>query len=186
MCQVRRAERYLCADIGFKRIDLCMLDELRRLNSRKPKTLAHCCGHGRYPKTIVIKDRRKGIIEYYTGIKIPRKRRFYVKDLNGFYYIPETVEFVVGSGATGPDDVMKPCIYCGKELFFSDKWDWERKIPLCMGCGVKEKIIGEDNWIITQETQENTKRITGMNDYEMEGALSNFREHVKEKVKEAK
>ena len=30
-----------------------------------------------------------GPVEWYSGAKIPRKKRFYVTDSRGFYYIPE-------------------------------------------------------------------------------------------------
>jgi len=72
---------------GF-RIDPCMKDKLIILNCLNIPTLACCCGHDRYPETIVVKY-LDGVHELNTGVKIPRKKRFYRTDTDGFYYIPE-------------------------------------------------------------------------------------------------
>jgi len=53
------------------------------------KTVACCCGHGKYPETIVVKNRKGEAWELNSGIKIPRKRRFYTRDSEGHYYIQE-------------------------------------------------------------------------------------------------
>lgn len=55
--------------------------------------LASCCGHNRYPKTIVVRFRAdKGFVfEYFSGVIIPRKRRFYKRDKEGYYFIPEVI-----------------------------------------------------------------------------------------------
>jgi len=65
-----------------------MKERLATLWALRIPTLAHCCGHGKYPETIVV-DSPSGAYELNTGVKIPRKRRFYRKDAEGFYYIPE-------------------------------------------------------------------------------------------------
>jgi len=54
-------------------------------------TLASCCGHGKYPETIVVKT-IYGMFEWNSGVKIPRKKRFYIKDSEGIYYIPEVMK----------------------------------------------------------------------------------------------
>jgi len=56
------------------------------------RILACCCGHNKYPMSIVyyiptIKEN----FELFSGKLIPRKSRFYVKDKQGYYYIPETI-----------------------------------------------------------------------------------------------
>lgn len=72
------------------KIDKCMADEIREANRRGIKTLASCCGHGKYPKTIVA-----SVFDWNYEIKsekdIPREKRFYVEDSKGFYFIPETL-----------------------------------------------------------------------------------------------
>jgi len=63
------------------------------LDSKKMKIVASCCGHGKYPKTIVAKKIRNGqAIELLSGTWIPRKKRFYKKDRQGYYFIPETID----------------------------------------------------------------------------------------------
>lgn len=66
---------------------------VQAINQTHLKTLGCCCGHGKYPMTIVVKD-VGGIYEYISGKPIPRKKRFYLKekDKEGFYYIPETLK----------------------------------------------------------------------------------------------
>jgi len=53
------------------------------------RTLGSCCGHGKYPMTVVVTRGYGNPIEYFSQIEIPRKRRFYKKDKKGYYYIPE-------------------------------------------------------------------------------------------------
>ena len=72
-------------------IDSCMIDLIEFLQIHGIKTLACCCGHGKYPMTIICKwdDKNFEIISYKI---IPRKKKFYKKDKQGYYYIPESVE----------------------------------------------------------------------------------------------
>jgi len=73
------------------RIDKCMNKLIQNLNlAFRPnfKTVACCCGHGKYPMTIVIKS-GFGVYELMSGKPIFRKRKFYKKDKQGHYYIPE-------------------------------------------------------------------------------------------------
>ena len=73
------------------RIDRCLVNLIKRLNeSDYIVTLASCCGHGKYPLTIVCKDMiTKRIFELNTDITIPRTRNFYKADGHGYWYIPE-------------------------------------------------------------------------------------------------
>ena len=76
------------------RIDKCLIPIISCLNkSTNLKTLASCCGHGKYNSTIVVKDKEGKIFEYYSGKLLgPKKRnRYYKKDNDGFYYIPELI-----------------------------------------------------------------------------------------------
>jgi hypothetical protein len=54
--------------------------------------LACCCGHGKYPMSIVYEIPRIGVFELFSGKLIPRKKKFYKKDKDGYYYIPETLK----------------------------------------------------------------------------------------------
>jgi len=73
-----------------RRIDPCMREFIKELNDNKIVTLACCCGHGKYPQTIIVKHQgTKQPYEYFSKQYILRKRRFYKKDKQGIYYIPE-------------------------------------------------------------------------------------------------
>ncbi|MBU0958163.1 MAG: hypothetical protein KKF56_05130 [Nanoarchaeota archaeon] len=108
-----------------RRIDPCMKNFVKRLNVifdklKKHKEgdfriLACCCGHGKYPMTIVCsynnEDIGKTIIEFISGKGLYkksrknaliintefRKKKFYKKDKQGYYYIPESL-IVKGEG----------------------------------------------------------------------------------------
>lgn len=73
-------------------MDKCMKEEIKSLNSLGLRTIASCCGHKRYRKTIIIpmnKDGVQGGFEIFTAIFIPRTRKFYKKDKQGYYFIKE-------------------------------------------------------------------------------------------------
>ena len=76
---------------GANRIDPCMRWKIEMLNNHLflNTPVACCCGHGNYPETIVVKNREREIWELNSGIKIPRKKRFYRRDSEGYYFIPE-------------------------------------------------------------------------------------------------
>jgi hypothetical protein len=92
------------------RIDPCMKRFILFLNfylePMNVKTVACCCGHGKYPMTILVKGKEykplhiknpfkkeepEFIQEVFSGLIIPRTRKFYKKDSKGFYYIPEVI-----------------------------------------------------------------------------------------------
>jgi hypothetical protein len=90
---------------GNKRIDPCIRNFIKRLNlvfdkmsgNKRFRTVASCCGHGKYPMTIVCEyyDRKSGyqtFIEFISGKEILRNKRFYKRDKQGYYYIPEIIE----------------------------------------------------------------------------------------------
>lgn len=70
-------------------IDSCMREEINNLQKTTMKTLGCCCGHGKYPKTIVIELVDGRIMELESDKMIPRTRNFYKSDKEGYYYIPE-------------------------------------------------------------------------------------------------
>ncbi len=77
-------------------IDPCMRRLIANLepfiNGEPYKIVACCCGHRKYPMTIVIKSTTTGeVIEMCNSKKIPRQFKFYKKDKQGYYYIPETI-----------------------------------------------------------------------------------------------
>jgi len=76
------------------RIDPCMKRLIELLNDMGFKTFACCCGHGKYNMSIVGASEVQGGKEYYELLSmkvIPRKKKFYKKDKQGYYYIPEVL-----------------------------------------------------------------------------------------------
>ncbi|MFW9872928.1 MAG: hypothetical protein ACFFG0_07490 [Candidatus Thorarchaeota archaeon] len=88
-------KKYLKQGYCNNRIDECLIKFIERINKYTPfKTLASCCGHGKYKPTIVIKDKNNTIFELFTKkILGTRKRnRYYKKDKENYYYIPELIK----------------------------------------------------------------------------------------------
>lgn len=81
--------------IGGKSIsvDSCIaecVDKINREHKGSLKTLGCCCGHGKYPRTIIVKALITGITyEFFSGIEIPRSRNLYYKDEEGIFHLPE-------------------------------------------------------------------------------------------------
>jgi hypothetical protein len=85
---------------GNQRIDPCLRKDIAFLQGFGFKTLACCCGHGKYSRTLVYEN---GLGERFAAIipknlpvyllqgmiKMPRKKRFYKRDSNGVFFIPE-------------------------------------------------------------------------------------------------
>lgn len=90
----------MCKKTNFKycpsKIDPCMVALIKWLNRTTSvyhlKTLACCCGHGRYPMTVIVENKAGLIYEAVSSKLIPRKKRFYRRDKKGYYYIPEISE----------------------------------------------------------------------------------------------
>jgi len=74
------------------RMDPCMKGYIDEWNLRGHKTVACCCGHGKYPPTIVEKLPDGRFREIMSGEYIPRSKKFYKRDAEGYYYIPEAVQ----------------------------------------------------------------------------------------------
>ncbi len=79
---------------GDTRIDPCMREAIKILNASHVHTLACCCGHGKYPMTIVMNVGISKIVplEIFSNKIIPRKKKFYKRDKQGIYYIQETIK----------------------------------------------------------------------------------------------
>ena len=75
------------------RIDKCMKPLIEFLSEHDFHTVACCCGHNKYPMTIVVKSEYyQKYYELLSDIDIPRKRNFYKRDKQGYYYIPEVIK----------------------------------------------------------------------------------------------
>jgi hypothetical protein len=91
MCQKRSTTR-VKVDGKTVRVDACLKDLIPLIDSLLPHQdlLGSCCGHNRYPLTIIVRSRRSGRVEeLISNIIILRKRNIYRMDSNGFYYVPE-------------------------------------------------------------------------------------------------
>ena len=87
----------MCKKTQFKycpsTIDKCMRDYVKMINKiLLPiyETKSCCCGHGKYPRTLMI-GLKKGsfVFDLFTATIIKREKKFYKKDKEGYYYIPE-------------------------------------------------------------------------------------------------
>lgn len=96
MCNSRNSKKtpfIYSGEIKWKKVDRCLPNLLCFINGNTSfRTLGSCCGHGRYPMSIVCKSPFGHIEDICSGIIIPRTKRFYVKDKDGYYYIHEVVE----------------------------------------------------------------------------------------------
>ncbi len=88
------------------RIDPCLLDQIKMINENSGsglKTIASCCGHGKYRATIVVLRADGWMLEWIThkfiGMYNYKKKkqynRIYKKDMSGFYFIPSLVQNIV-------------------------------------------------------------------------------------------
>lgn len=77
-----------------RRLDECMRNLIAMLSGMLDsnyRTVASCCGHGKYPMSIIIRNCLGGYFELFSGTPIMRIRRFYRRDSEGIYYIPELI-----------------------------------------------------------------------------------------------
>jgi hypothetical protein len=76
-----------------------LAEKIKEINGiddgRHYSTVASCCGHGKYPPTIVVRNKMDNgfIFEWFTMCPLdkPKKHRYYKRDQEGYYYI-EKVE----------------------------------------------------------------------------------------------
>ena len=66
------------------RIDKCLVKEINAINAKgQYRSILSCCGHNKYPKSIVVKERSTGrIYEYFSKIEIEPKKRKRMRRLN--------------------------------------------------------------------------------------------------------
>jgi hypothetical protein len=73
-------------------IDPCIRNLIEALNEHGIETVASCCGHNVYPMTIICKSEHGDIYDLMTDLPIFKKRNFYKRDKDGYYYVPEVLE----------------------------------------------------------------------------------------------
>jgi hypothetical protein len=80
-------------------IDICMRPLIKWMKEKEIcYPVACCCGHGKYPMSVVV-ECVDGFFELFSNIDIPRKRKFYKKDKEGYYFIPEVAREINPSKA---------------------------------------------------------------------------------------
>ena len=70
-----------------RRIDPCMkrlVTYLKLYLKEGYKPVASCCGHGKYPMTVVVFGK-----EIFSDKRLSNVSRFYKRDKQGYYFIPE-------------------------------------------------------------------------------------------------
>ena len=82
---------------GDTRIDPCMRNFIETLNimleDSSLSIVACCCGHQKYSMTIIVKDYAIGkVFDLVSSKTIHRKKKFYKRDKQGVYYIPEVIK----------------------------------------------------------------------------------------------
>lgn len=91
----------MCQKLPYcaRRIDPCLLPIIYMINQiPNYYTLLSCCGHNsQYSKTIVVfNSQTNEVFEYYSQIILShglrKSRKYYKRDINGNYYIPELIE----------------------------------------------------------------------------------------------
>ena len=72
-----------------------LIEKLNKYLKDDIKIVACCCGHKKYPISLIVQQMyASGEIftwDMCSDTLIPRKRKFYVRDKQGYYYIPETL-----------------------------------------------------------------------------------------------
>lgn len=94
MCDKGKSKGASFGQEDFGRVDECMAHLISFLNLYGIKTMACCCGHGKYPMSIIV-DVNGARREIVSGINIERKSRYYKRDKKGYYYIPEVREWII-------------------------------------------------------------------------------------------
>lgn len=86
-----------------RRIDPCMRKLIKFLNDQGIETVSCCCGHGKYPMTIFVATDKPNIYqEICFDIFVESKaKRFYKKDLKGFYFVPEIKQLLEAKQKNG-------------------------------------------------------------------------------------
>lgn len=91
----------MCEKLKYcnRNIDSCLVEQIEIMQELGAKTISSCCGHDKYPPTIVIKRKDNSCYEHYSNTILKnynpkfdkRHNSYYKKDKDGIYFIPELV-----------------------------------------------------------------------------------------------
>lgn len=86
----------MCNAHNKQNVDKCMKNLVKFINQEtRFQTLMCCCGHGKYPQSLIFIDSRVAKFcnrptDIFSGFQFEHgRRRFYKQDKQGYYYIPE-------------------------------------------------------------------------------------------------
>lgn len=92
----------MCEKLRYcaREIDPCISKEVEELQRQGLNTILSCCGHGKYPKTIVVRNGDDSVVEIISNTHLKpynpkfdkRHNPYYKKDSEGYYYIPKVEE----------------------------------------------------------------------------------------------
>jgi hypothetical protein len=89
-----------------REIDACLREEVACINEAPLyTTILSCCGHEKYPKTVVVRDNlTREVFEWFTGVQLAGRYgretgryAFYKRDgmrKGDHYYLPEVLAFL--------------------------------------------------------------------------------------------
>jgi hypothetical protein len=67
-------------------LDSCMVDKILLLDKAGVQTVASCCGHGKYPESVIIRDGTSCTRDLISGrVWSVNESRFYKMDYDGLY-----------------------------------------------------------------------------------------------------
>lgn len=86
----------MCKSHSDTKIDKCMKKIVKFINEQtRFQTIMCCCGHNKYPPSLIVIDSRvakfcNSPTDIFSGFQFKHgQRRFYKKDKEGYYHIPE-------------------------------------------------------------------------------------------------
>lgn len=89
-------ENKMCKYHNKQNMDKCMKQLVKFINQEtRFQTMMCCCGHGKYPPSLIVIDSRVAQFcntpqDIFSGFQFKHgRRKFYKKDKQGYYYIPE-------------------------------------------------------------------------------------------------
>ena len=99
MCNKRNTTKIVLKNGKKFRVDACLSGLIITLNNKGIETVACCCGHGKYPITILYMHKSQDIMNgnIYDfcsgwGVSARSKKRWYRRDKQGLFFIPEVQE----------------------------------------------------------------------------------------------
>ena len=91
-------------------------------------------------------------------------------------------DLVLGTKEYYPDSFPMKCSYCKNNVFFRVKHDFKKQKPVCLDCAVEKNLITPESIAISRETEEDVKKLFGLNDADFDKLVTEFKEYLTRKV----